>query len=65
MHTALSLTLSGTEVLKMTTEELPELRTGEGLFHFTFFIYIYMVILFLLETSIIIFRFVCLFLDSV
>ena len=30
--------LSGTEVLKMATEELPELRTGGG-FHFAFFIY--------------------------
>ena len=36
MHTALSLTLYGTEVLKKATEELPELMTGGG-FHFMCF----------------------------
>ena len=48
LHTALSLTLSGTKVLKKATEELPEFGTCGG-FHFMFFIY--MVTLFLLETS--------------
>ena len=47
VHTTLSLTLSGTEVLKKVTEELPELRTGGG-FHFC----IYIGALFLLKISI-------------
>ena len=58
VHNALSLTLSGTKVLKKATEELPKLRTGGG-FNFTFFIYKYVI-----QDSYGVFRFVFLFLNS-